>query len=115
MQATMPQWTPDDQSTRCQSARMTSGGVLVLLFLLVLAALAAATVAVAVRGGRGPADPPASHARVDLHGFPVSPTPRGVLPARRGRASQRRPRVPARSPRRAPFRLRSAGQVPMHR
>jgi hypothetical protein len=58
---------------------MTLGGVLVLLVLLALGALAVTTLVVAVRGGRGPADPPASHARVDLGGFPVSPAPRGVL------------------------------------
>ncbi|WP_029431104.1 hypothetical protein [Blastococcus sp. URHD0036] len=58
---------------------MTLGGVLVLFLLLALGALAVTTLVVAVRGGRGPADPPASHARVDLSGFPVPPAPRGVL------------------------------------
>jgi hypothetical protein len=58
---------------------MTLTGVLVLLFLLALGALAVTTLVVAVRGGRGPADPPASHARIDLSGFPVLPAPRGVL------------------------------------
>ena len=57
---------------------MTLGGVLALLVLLALGALAVTTLVVAVRGGRGPADPPTSHARIDLSGFPVSPTPRGV-------------------------------------
>ena len=61
---------------------MTLGGVLVLLVLLGLGALAGTTLVIAVRGGRGPADPPASHARVDPAGFPVSPAPRGVLSAR---------------------------------
>ena len=70
---------------------MILGSVLVLLFLLGLGVLAGATLVLAVRGGRGPADPPASHARVDPAGFPVSPAPRGV------RA----------------FRLRSAAGVPM--
>ncbi|RBY84254.1 hypothetical protein [Blastococcus sp. TF02A-26] len=57
---------------------MTTGSVLALLFLLALGALAVTTLVVAVRGGRGPADPPASHARVDPNGFPVLPAPRGV-------------------------------------
>jgi hypothetical protein len=72
---------------------MTPGGILVLLFLLGLGALAGTTLVVAVRGGRGPADPPASHARIDPAGFPVPSAPRGV------RA----------------FRLRSAPDVPMQR
>ncbi|MCW2696237.1 MAG: hypothetical protein JWR62_1322, partial [Modestobacter sp.] len=46
---------------------MTTGGV--LLFLLGVGALAVATLVIAVRGGRGPADPPASHPRVDPAGF----------------------------------------------
>jgi hypothetical protein len=58
---------------------MTLGAVLALLVLLALGGLAVTTLVVAVRGGRGPADPPASHARIDPAGFPVSPTPRGVL------------------------------------
>ncbi|SEP25024.1 hypothetical protein [Trujillonella endophytica] len=48
---------------------MTLGGILVLLFLLAVGALAVTTLVVAVRGGRGPGDPPASHARVDPAGF----------------------------------------------
>ncbi|MGY1639568.1 hypothetical protein ACI782_00340 [Geodermatophilus sp. SYSU D00703] len=59
---------------------MTSGGVVVLLILIGLVALSVTTLVVAVRGGRGPADPPASHARTDPAGFPVLPEPRGVLP-----------------------------------
>jgi hypothetical protein len=59
---------------------MTTGGVLVLLFLLGVGSLSVTTLVIAVRGGRGPADPPASHARVDPAGFPVLPEPRGVLP-----------------------------------
>jgi hypothetical protein len=82
---------------------MTSGGVLVLLFLLSLGALAVTTLVVAVRGGRGPGDPPASHASVDPAGFFVLAEPRGVFPRRaaqprgarpsptRGRASMRLP------------------------
>ena len=66
---------------------MTTGGVLVLVFLLGVGALAVTTLVVAVRGGRGPADPPASHLRVDPAGFPVPPAPRGVLT---GRTGQRR-------------------------
>jgi hypothetical protein len=54
----------------------------VLLFLLGVGALAVTTLVIAVRGGRGPADPPASHLRVDPAGFPVPPSPRGVLPER---------------------------------
>jgi hypothetical protein len=70
---------------------MTPGAVLVLLLLLATAGLAVATLVVAVRGGRGPADPPASHLRVDPSGFPVLPAPRGALHARgpRTRAPQR--------------------------
>ncbi|MCU1606348.1 MAG: hypothetical protein JWP46_2813, partial [Modestobacter sp.] len=51
-----------------------------LLFLLGMGGLAVATLVIAVRGGRGPDDPPASHARVDPGGFPVLPEPRGILP-----------------------------------
>jgi len=61
-----------------------------LLFLAGTGALAGATLVVAVRGGRGPADPPVSHLRVDPAGFPVPPAPRGVLT---GRPAQR-PRAP---------------------
>ena len=53
-----------------------------LLFLLGVGALAVTTLVIAVRGGCGPADPPASHLRVDPAGFPVPPAPRGVLPRR---------------------------------
>jgi hypothetical protein len=70
---------------------MTTGGVLVLLFLLGLGGLAVTTLVVAVRGGRGPGDPPASHDRTDPAGFPVLPAARGVLhrrPAQRRRASR---------------------------
>jgi hypothetical protein len=56
----------------------------VLLFLLGVGALAVTTLLIAARGGRGPADPPASHLRVDPAGFPVPPAPRGVLPRRPG-------------------------------
>ncbi|NEK60520.1 hypothetical protein GCU56_21920 [Geodermatophilus sabuli] len=69
---------------------MTSGGVVTLLVLLGLVALSVTTLVVAVRGGRGPADPPASHLRTDLAGFPVPPAPRGALHRR-----PRQPRVPA--------------------
>jgi hypothetical protein len=68
---------------------MTSGAVLLLLFLLALGSLSVATLVVAVRGGRGPADPPASHLRVDPAGFPVPPRPRGVLQGRGPRRPQR--------------------------
>jgi hypothetical protein len=72
---------------------MTTGGVLVLLVLIGLVALSVTTLVVAVRGGRGPADPPASHARIDPAGFPVIPEPRGVLP--RHPAQPRQARGPA--------------------
>jgi hypothetical protein len=74
---------------------MTSGGVLALLVLLGLAALAVATLVVAVRGGRGPADPPASHLRIDPAGFPVLSAPRGVLHPRRPGQARRRLRAAA--------------------
>ncbi|SCX39628.1 hypothetical protein SAMN03159343_0720 [Klenkia marina] len=53
---------------------MTTGGVLVLLFLLGVAALSVTTLVIAVRGGRGPADPPRSHP-----GDGGWPQPRGVV------------------------------------
>ncbi len=77
---------------------MTPGGVLVLLFLLALGGLSVATLVVAVRGGRGPADPPASHPRTDPAGFPVLPEPRGALHGRGPRTSPARMRP---QPRRA--------------
>ena len=94
---------------------MTLGGVLVLLVLLGLGVLAGTTLVVAVRGGRGPADPPASHARVDPAGFPVPPASRGVLAE--GRVRPTGPAVPGGGVRRrrAAFRLRSSAGVPMHR
>ncbi len=58
---------------------MTPAALLLTVFLLALGGLAVGTLVVAVRGGRGPADPPASHLRVDPAGFPVPPAPRGVL------------------------------------
>jgi hypothetical protein len=61
---------------------MTPGGLFVLLFLVGLAALAVTTLVVAVRGGLGPADPPASHPRIDPGGFPTLSEPRGALPRR---------------------------------
>ncbi|WP_091323204.1 hypothetical protein [Geodermatophilus ruber] len=72
---------------------MTSGAVVVLLVLLGIAALSVTTLVIAVRGGRGPADPPASHPRTDPAGFPVLPEPRGVLPRHPPQPLQsRRPR-----------------------
>ena len=70
---------------------MTPGAVLLLLFLLALGGLAVGTLVVAVRGGRGPADPPASHLRADPSGFPVLPEPRGALLRRGPRTGQPRP------------------------
>ena len=61
------------------------------LFLLGLGGLAVSTLVIAVRGGRGPADPPASHPRTDVAGFPVLPAARGVV--------QRRPGQPRRASR----------------
>ncbi|MGY1689266.1 hypothetical protein [Geodermatophilus sp. SYSU D01105] len=64
---------------------MTSSGVVVLLVLLGLVALSLTTLVIAVRGGRGPADPPASHLRTDPAGFPALPPPRPALTLRRPR------------------------------
>ena len=75
----MPDWTAFHHPERCHCSGMTTGGVLLLLFLLGLGGLAVATLVIAVRGGRGPADPPASHRRIDPAGFPVLPAARGVL------------------------------------
>ncbi|SHF66292.1 hypothetical protein SAMN05444351_0379 [Geodermatophilus nigrescens] len=61
---------------------MTSSAVLLLLFLLALGALSVTTLVVAVRGGRGPADPPRSHPRLDPAGFPVTSGARGALHGR---------------------------------
>ena len=97
---------------------MTLSGVLVLLVLLGLAALSVTTLVIAVRGGRGPADPPASHARVDLGGFPVPPAPRSVLPGTlrpAGRPAPARPRNGVVRRRRPAFRFRSVPGVPMQR
>ncbi|WP_171058302.1 hypothetical protein [Modestobacter altitudinis] len=73
---------------------MTTGGVLVLLFLLGLGGLSGTTLVIAVRGGRGPGDPPASHQRTDPAGFPVLPAARGVL-QRRGAQPRRASRAAA--------------------
>jgi hypothetical protein len=50
---------------------MTPGGVFLILAALTLAYVVVTTLAVVRRGGRGPADPPASHLRIDPAGFPV--------------------------------------------
>ena len=68
---------------------MTTGAVLVLVFLLALGGLSVTTLVIAVRGGRGPGDPPASHAHVDPAGFPVLPAARGVLPPRTAQPRRR--------------------------
>lgn len=66
---------------------MTSGGVFLVLLLLAIGALSVTTLVIAVRGGRGPGDPPASRPHTDPAGFFVLSRPRGLLePARRGRA-----------------------------
>jgi hypothetical protein len=75
----MPNWTGNSKEEWCHSAVMTTDGFLFLLFLLVLGVLAATTLVVAIRGGRGPGDPPASHDRIDPAGFPVLSEPRGML------------------------------------
>ncbi|TWH75529.1 hypothetical protein JD78_04091 [Modestobacter roseus] len=73
-----------------------SGGLIVLVVLfLALGVLAGHTLRVTLRGGLGPADPPASHPRVDPAGFPVLPEPRGALP--RHPAQPRQPRGPRRT------------------
>ena len=70
---------------------MTSGGALLVLSLLAIGCLSVATVVTAVRGGRGPGDPPASRPHVDPAGFPVLSRPRGMFePAQRRRATARR-------------------------
>ena len=74
---------------------MTSGGVLLVLFLLGLGGLLVATLVIACRGGRGPGDPPASHARIDPAGFFELPGSRGVLP--RHPAQRRQSRGPRRN------------------
>lgn len=91
---------------------MTTGGVLALLLtVLGLGYLSASTLAITLRGGRGPADPPASRDHVDPAGFPVHPAPRGVLHGRPPRPG--RGRIPG-SRRRRPgprhtARVRAAG------
>ena len=57
---------------------MTAGGAFLILTGLALAYVVAATLVTVRRGGRGPADPPASHLRIDPAGFPVLSTPRAV-------------------------------------
>ncbi len=80
-----------------------------LLFLLGCGALSVATLVIAVRGGRGPADPPASHPRVDPAGFPVTPAARGAL-HRRGPGED--PAVPTRT---APVAARLGSILPAPR
>lgn len=58
---------------------MTPTGVLTSLIVLGLLVLLTGTLVITARGGRGPADPPASHRRDDPAGFPVLPAPRGVV------------------------------------
>ena len=57
---------------------MTVGGVLLILTCLALAVVVVSTLMAVRRGGRGPADPPASPQRIDSAGFPVLSAPRGV-------------------------------------
>ncbi|MGY1705908.1 hypothetical protein ACI79C_15185 [Geodermatophilus sp. SYSU D00697] len=92
---------------------MTSSGVVVLLVLLGLVALSVTTLVIAVRGGRGPADPPASHLRIDPAGFPSLSEPRGILPRHPAQPRQargaRRSRPSPRPARPAPAPLPGAG------
>jgi hypothetical protein len=53
---------------------MTTGGAFLFLAGLALAYVIVATLVTVRRGGRGPADPPASHLRIDPAGFPVPST-----------------------------------------
>jgi hypothetical protein len=57
---------------------MTPGGLFLILSALVLVAVVAVTVVTVRRGGRGPADPPASHLRIDPTGFPAQPLERAA-------------------------------------
>ncbi len=111
----MPEWTGKHQSNQCHASDMTFTGFLVLTLLLAMGGLSVTTLVVAVRGGRGPADPPASHARLDPAGFPVPPAPRGVLLPRPARPVAPRPRNGTVRRRRPAFRLRSAAGMPMQR
>ena len=87
----MPKWTAIVYHEPCHCSGMTSGGALLVLFLLSIGALGGTTVVVAVRGGPGPGDPPASRPSVDPAGFFVLPAPRGLFePAQRRRARARR-------------------------
>lgn len=61
-----------------------------MALLTAIAVIAAITIVVTVRGGLGPADPPASRPYHDVHGFPVPPQPRGALGRRRPRPLPRR-------------------------
>jgi hypothetical protein len=82
MQATVPKWSVPGKDAACHRGGMAPGGVFLTLILLVLAWSVAATLVVVRRGGRGPADPPASRPRTDPAGFPVAPAPRGILQPR---------------------------------
>ncbi len=67
----MPKWSASGKAVACHRSRMTPGGVFLILAALALAYVVVTTLAVVRRGGRGPADPPASHLRIDPAGFPV--------------------------------------------
>lgn len=69
----MPKWPDLGKVGACQSSDMTPGGVLLVLAVLALGYVVVVTLAVVRRGGRGPADPPASHLRIDPAGFPAVP------------------------------------------
>jgi hypothetical protein len=67
---------------------MTAGGAFLILTVLALAYVVVATVVTVRRGGRGPADPPASHLRIDPSGFPGLSRP--SLPSSLGLRTPRR-------------------------
>jgi hypothetical protein len=67
----MPKWSDPGKAVACHRSGMTPGGVFLILAALTLAYVVVTTLAVVRRGGRGPADPPASHLRIDPAGFPV--------------------------------------------
>lgn len=88
---------------------MTTGGVFLTLTLLALAWSVAATLVVVRRGGRGPADPPASRPRVDPAGFPVLAAPRGIRQPRAGHRRPGRTAAPSSSTS-SSLRIRAAGR-----
>lgn len=71
---------------------MSISGLLGIAILVAIALIVVATVVATFRGGLGPADPPASHPRHDVRGFPVLAQPRGALARNRpGSRARNRP------------------------